>query len=134
MEVKNDNFLALSVFTKASAKFIIGEREFIMKPLVPRKIRELIQLLESGGKELASLEEINTSIGYIITKMIEIFPILFNENITQEFIDNNMSIPVCMEIWEYFVKINRLEGLIPFFQQAVKITANPILSKEKKAD
>lgn len=132
MEAKNDNFLALKVFTKASAEFVIDERTFIMKPLVPKKLQELIQIIELSGKEISKLEDFNTSIGYVLTKMVDIFPIIFNETITQDFVNNNMSIPLCFELWEQFVKLNRIEGLIPFFQNAIRITAIPIAEMDKK--
>lgn len=127
MEVKNDNFLALRVFTKASAEFVISDKTFIMKPLVPKKLRDLIQIIESGGKEISKLEDFNASVGYVLTKMVDIFPIIFNETVTQDFVDNNMSIPLCLELWEQFIKLNRIEGLIPFFQKAIRVTTTPMI-------
>jgi len=129
MEVKLDNFLALKTFTKAEATFSIGERQFKMKPLVPRKLRELVAIIESSGKEIPNLSDFNASIGYVLSKMVDIFPIVFGDTVTQDFIDDNMSIPLCMEIWEQFVKINRLEGITPFFRDAVKIKAVQNLTK-----
>ena len=124
MEVKLDNFIALRTFTKAEAEFVIGERKFKMKPLVPRKLQILLDMVELSGKEVAELNNFNASIGYVLKKMVDIFPVVFDETVTQDFIDNNMSIPLCLELWEQFVKLNRLEGIIPFFQNAIKIKVN----------
>jgi hypothetical protein len=124
MEAKKlDNFLALASFTKAEVEFIIGERRFKMKPLVPKKLRLLIQMLEFSGNEIENIKNFNASVEYALKKMIDLFPIIFGETVTQDFIDENMSIPLCLELWEQFVKLNRIEGIIPFFRDAIRVKA-----------
>lgn len=121
-EQKIDDFVAFKTFTKKGVEFDIGGKPFIMKPLVPKKLKILFQLMEESGKEMTQFKDAKNIIEFLIDKIVVIFPILFDAEINQDFADENISIPLCMEIWENFVKLNRLEGLLPFFQKLIKIT------------
>lgn len=120
-EQKANETMALEKFTKKEAIFVIADKKFTMKPLVPKKLRILINAIEDSGKELKSFMELNNIIDFVLAKTNVFFPIVFNDDITQEFADENISIPLCLEIWETFVAINRLEGILPFLKQALKL-------------
>lgn len=124
-EVKLDNYVALKSFTKSELLFEIGDRKFKMKPLVPKKLRELIDLLEKEGKSFSELKGGFKDIVYFgIDKIIDVFKLIFDEDIDKDFVDSYISVPLCYEIWENFVKLNRLEKFIPFFQQAIRVINN----------
>jgi len=129
MVEKLDNFVALKSFTKSELKFIIGDREFSMKPLSPNKLRIIVELVETGGKSLSGVTNFNDILKLVLDKIIVIFPVIFNEKIDQEFIDNHFSIPLCVEIWEQLVKLNMIEGIIPFLKEALKVTKTPLQEK-----
>ncbi len=121
-----DNFVALKVFTKAKVVFEIGGKEFAMKPLTPKKLTILVQLVETSGKEMSELAGYKNAIEFVLSRIIEIFDLAFDEKIDQDFVNDNITIPLCIEVWEQFVKLNRLEGILPFFRDAIKITKTQV--------
>ncbi len=121
-EKKPDDFMAMKSFTKAEVKFEIGNQQFTMKPLVPKKLRVLIELIEKSGTGLEGFTEFKDMVTFVLDKIVDIFPIIFDAKINQTFADENISVPLCMEIWEQFVKLNRLESILPFFSKIIKIT------------
>ena len=132
---KLTDFIALKVFTKAEAVFEIGGKEFRMTPMTPKKLTNLLSVLEAGGKDL-KLDDFNQSIGTILDRVVDTFPLVFNAPITKEFAEEYLTIPLAKEIFEQFVKLNCLEGFMPFFQKAisVKMTAEPLPQKEIKKE
>jgi len=121
-EKKLDDLRALKHFTKVEARFEIGGKTFSMKPLVPKKIKKLIQLVDASGKEVGEFKEMEKLLEFVLDRIVQFFPVIFDAEISQEFADENLSLPICMEIGETIVKLNRLEGILPFFKKIIKVT------------
>ena len=130
VETNLDNFVALKVFTKQKATFVVGEKEFTMKPLTPKKLSKMVELMESSGKSFSEVIEFKEAVDFGLTKVIELFALIFDATIDQAFADEHITVPLCYEIWEHFVKLNRLEALLPFFQQAIRLTLSKAVKKD----
>ena len=128
-EQKLDDYLALKILTKAEATFIIGDKEFTLKPLVPKKLRMLLELYDGLQLSFSDLKNVKNFVSLLNDKLSVIGSLIFDAEISQDFVDNNFTYPLGVEIWETFLKLNRLENIIPFVQRAVVVKSVEIKEK-----
>ena len=106
------------------AKFSAGGVNFEMKPLNLKRLRILKGVFTKAIDDLQKMEKENAidAISDIFFKNYEeILKILIPEQfMTNEFIDENIDLPLARSIAEKAIEINRLADLYPFLKSMIQ--------------
>lgn len=117
------NGTAVNVFDPESLVEVvkIAGKELRIRPLPLKVTRQLVSLVQeivvsvTSGGQGTKMSDVFTA---VLDRQHDVLPVLFPreqyEWLTKEFVEENMSIPALQHIADRVVRVNGLEGLLPF--------------------
>ena len=105
-------------------KIKIGDHELILKPLKLKTFRVFVGTIDSAVQRMQAIDPKSTN-AQVIDSVLQysgaVFQALFPPEtypfMTQEFIEENMSIPLMRHVLARAVAINQVEDMFPFLKQ-----------------
>lgn len=114
------------VETPTTAKFTIGEREVVLRPLKLGKFRKVVDkvsdAMDSFGKQES--KSVKGIVGAVLDQAEEIIPMLFDDKVypflTKDYIEEHVEVPQAQEIMVRAIEINHLFEMFPALRKFVK--------------
>ena len=104
-------------------KIIIGGKTLTIAPLKLKSFRRFIGTIDEGLKSIQRIDPKSSNM-QVVDALLKcagailsvLFPIDEYPFMTEEFIEENVSIPIMREILEQSVIVNKIEDLFPFLK------------------
>ena len=110
-------------------EYSVGGKKLKLLPLKVKAFRRLVAVIEGASKDVNSMDPkagAGQVVDMLLGKALDMFAIIFQDaDVTQEFVDENMTISQVRKVIEDVVRMNGLEQWFPALSSLAAPSATP---------